>query len=251
MIPAAPCSTASNASSAVCTPLTSTGSFVSLESRSTSFQLIDGEISLKCSETDVARIAPSAASSAGTAGSSGISQPVRRSRSRRPKYGASIVSTIARKPAATAWSTIERVTPFVAEDVELEPARRVGCGGGDLGRRRGRHRRHRHDRPERGGRARRRDLALGVRVPLVGHRRDDDRRRELVPEHRPLRGHVLDVAEEPWPKRPAAVRVHVLAQRPLVAGARREVPERPRGAGAPRHGVRSRTRSAGRSQGAT
>ena len=53
-------------------------------------------MSLKCSVTDVAAAAPSAATSAGTGGSSGMSQPVRMSRSRRPKYGASTVSTIAR-----------------------------------------------------------------------------------------------------------------------------------------------------------
>ena len=111
----------------------------------------------------------------------------------------------------------------VLEDVELEPAWRSGRGGGHVGRGRGRDRRQAHDRAGRGRRTGRRGLAVRMGHALEGHGRDEHRQRHLRPEHRCLRAHARDVAKDPRPQLPAAVRFDVPAQRALVVGATREV----------------------------
>ena len=73
------------------------------------------------------------------------------------------------------------------------------------------------------GRARHRHLAVGMRDALERDRRDEQRHRDLVPEHRRRRRARLDVDEHPRAQLPAAERLDVVAQRQLVARAAGEV----------------------------
>ena len=109
--PAAPCSQASAASSAVTMPFTSTGRLESETSSSRSSHSTEGSIRENMSAGVPAVALPAAAAKLGTVTSAGITKPVRRSRSRRPSRGASTVSAIASKPASSAWSISARVTP--------------------------------------------------------------------------------------------------------------------------------------------
>ena len=94
-IPAAPCSQASRASSAVCTPLSSTGAELSETNCSRSFQVSDASTSEKTSCGVTPSLWPTAAVTAGMSMCGGTEKPVRKSRSRRPARGASTVSASA------------------------------------------------------------------------------------------------------------------------------------------------------------
>ena len=102
----------------------------------------------------------------------------------RPSRGASTVSAIASNPASSAWSIRAPGDRAVAEAVELEPARRAGRRRRDLGRGRGREGRQHHDRAGRRGRARHPGLAVGMGHALERDRRDQQRHRDFVAEHR-------------------------------------------------------------------
>lgn len=110
-------------------------------------------------------------------------------------------------------------------DVELEPA-------GDACRRdlvptRGGERRNAHDRSRRRGGAGHRHLAVGVCHALVGDRRNEKRKGNLLPEHGRRRRRVGDVDEYAGPEVPAAVGGDIVRQSQLVVRAAREVPEGP------------------------
>ena len=70
-----------------------------------------GSTSSNTSLTLIGRPEPTAAATAGAVTSGGTTNPVRKSRSRRPARGASTVSAIASKPDSTASSISAAVTP--------------------------------------------------------------------------------------------------------------------------------------------
>ena len=160
---------------------------------------------------------PAAVAKLGTVTSAGITKPVRRSRSRRPSRGTSTVSAIASKPASSACSIRARVTPAVAEYVELEPAAPRRRGRRDLGRRGGGQRGQHHHRPGRRGGARHPRLAVGVSHALERHRRHQQRHRHLRAEHRRRRRGAAHVHQRARAQLPAAVRRDVVVERALVA----------------------------------
>src|SRR5689334_3860348 len=67
-----------------------------------------------------------------------------------------------------------------------------------------------------------------MREPLERGRRHKDRHRDLPAEQNGRRRDLADVDEHARTKLPAEKRLHVVTERHLVAGATREVPERPR-----------------------
>ena len=211
-MPAAPCSHASSASSAVSTPLTSSGMPASPAMRSRSCQVSDGEI---MSNTCCGVIAAAPERRDGDVG---------RDRERRARVALAIAAHRCvdrqHERAVAAVARLRDQLPrdaLVAEDVQLEPARPADCG--HFGRRRRRERREAHDRPRVACRARRRHLSVGMRDALERDRRDEQRHRDLLPEHGRRRAARLDVDEHPRAEHPAAIRLDVVAQRQLVAGA--------------------------------
>jgi hypothetical protein len=117
--------------------------------------------------------------------------------------------------------------PAVPEDVELEPPPCVRRGGRDVGDA-GRRLRRQHEGRVGGSRGPSHGrLAVGVRVLLVGHRRDDDRVRHLPAQHRHRRVTLADVDEHPRQQREPRPRRVVVAQGDLVARAAGEVAVRP------------------------
>ena len=204
-------------------PFTSTGSLVSEQSRSRSRQLIDGSMRANISGGVPPAGWPTAAAKAGTVMSAGTSNPVRRSRSRRPSRGASTVSAIAQEARLVGLVDQRPCDAGIAEHVELEPARGARGGRGDLGRRRGRERREHHRRPGGGGRAGHAGLAVRVGDALKRHRRDQQRHRQAGAQDGGLRGRGAHVHERARPQQPAGERLDVVAQRALVTCAPREV----------------------------
>ena len=114
----------------------------------------------------------------------------------------------------------------IPEDVDLQPARRAGRRGGDVGRRRRGDRREAHERLGRGRATRHRELALLVRDLLESHRRDEHGHRHGRAEHGRLGRDRGDVDEDAGPQPVARERGAVPLQRPLVAGAADDVAPR-------------------------
>ena len=110
--PAAPCSQASAASSAVRMPFTTTGR---LDSGGELLEVVPPQRRVHqartCRRDRTGRGRRPRRPQARGRHSAGIAKPVRRSRSRRPSRGASTVSAIASKPASSAWSISAWVTP--------------------------------------------------------------------------------------------------------------------------------------------
>jgi hypothetical protein len=88
----------------------------------------------------------------------------------------------------------------IAEDVDLEPARRSGSGGGDLGRRRSRHRRDAHERARGSCAACHRELPFLVCDLLERHGRNERRHRHGRTEQCRFRGHGRHVDEDARPQ---------------------------------------------------
>ena len=123
---------------------------------------------------------------------------------------------------ATLGDVVERPLP-VAQDVELEPPRRVTGRLGDVGVRARGDRRDAEERVRGGRGACGRELALGVEQPLHREGRNAERHRDGRPEERRLERDRADVDEHPRPQPPARVRGGVGPKRHLVAGAALEV----------------------------
>ncbi len=114
----------------------------------------------------------------------------------------------------------------IAEDVDLQPARPIGCRSGDVSGGRGRNRRKAHERPRSRGATRHGDLALLVRDLLERHRRNERGYRDRRPEHGRRGRHVRDVDEDARPQPESRERLAVPAQRALVASSADDVAPR-------------------------
>ena len=123
--------------------------------------------------------------------------------------------------------------PALVRPVELEPARRLAAGLGDLleGEVRGGAGDHRH--PERAGGAGGRQLAVLVDDLLDADRRQQQRRRHLGPEHRRREVALGDVAQHPR-HQPAAREGRAVGVHRLLAARRRRRRRRPRRGPSPR-----------------
>jgi len=117
---------------------------------------------------------------------------------------------------------VERALP-VADDVELEPARRVACRRRDLGVRARRGGRDAEEGACGRGSARGRDLAVGVEQTLHREGRDEQRHRDGGSQHGGRGRHFGDVDEHARAEAPAPVRGRVRPQGDLVTGAALEV----------------------------
>jgi len=108
--------------------------------------------------------------------------------------------------------------------VELEPAAAFGSAA-DIRGACCRERREAHQRAGSRRGTRDRQLAVGVRHPLIRDRRGDDRHRQLGSEDCGRGGDVGDVDEDTRPQAPSVERLDVRPHRVLVARAAGEVPE--------------------------
>ena len=147
---------------------------------------------------------------------------MRRSRSRRPSNGASTVSTSAREPGLARLRDQLARDALVAEDVELEPAAAPPIAATSAGVEVASVERHMIVPAAFAARAIA-DLAVGMRDALERDRRDEQRHRHLVAEHRRRGRARVDVDEHARPELPAPERLDVVAQRQLVARAARVV----------------------------
>ena len=210
-MPAAPCSAASTASSAIEDPLDDDGH---RHDDDEPLQVGPVERRIEQVERLAGRVRVERARTAGSEPSSNV-QWIRRSRSRAPTTGRSTVRKTARETRRDRLRDQLVGDAVVAEDVDLEEADAVGRGGRDLGRARGRERREAERRA--GGCGGAREALLPVRMghALVGDRRDDDRRRTALTEHRRRGRDGLDPAQHALAQAPGREGGDVLRERPL------------------------------------
>ena len=177
----------------------------------------------------------------------------------------------AEKPASSASAISSAGDPVVAKDVHLEEAERPGAAAATSAAARRREGRQAEGRPGGRGGTRERLLPIGMRHPLVGDRRDDDGRADVVAEDGDRGRDGLDAAQHALSQPPRREGGDVRPQRPLgprpareerepvgIHLAQRRAPRRPRASAvSPRHEPttdrrrlpRRRARTRGRTRG--